>query len=155
VFENAKKEGRLAQSLIRHKVKHTMAEFVKSLRPGIDILSEAQSIKVQMECLSRLAWVTSKASNSSFPIFLQQYVDDLRKQHKGLKLILQLEPDASDAATNCSAETILGLIVCELIDNAISAVSGKGQIIIDIAVLTSTQQLKLTVSRSFQNRTFL
>jgi two-component sensor histidine kinase len=66
-----------------------------------------------------------------------------------------LEPDASDAATNCSAETILGLIVCELIDNAISAVSGKGQIIIDIAVLTSTQQLKLTVSRSFQNRTFL
>ncbi|MGO9587827.1 MAG: ATP-binding protein [Limisphaerales bacterium] len=145
VSEIAKTEGHLAQSLIRHKVKHTMAGFVKSIRPGIDILSEAQSVKVQMECLSRLAWLTSKASDSSFPIFLQQYVKDLRKQHKGLKLILQLEPAASDAATNCSAETILGLVVCELIDNAISAVSGKGQIIIDVAVLTSTQQLKLTV----------
>ena len=145
VYENAKKKGHLAQSLIRHKVKHTVAEFVKSVRPGIDILSKAQSVKVQMECLSRLAWITSKSADSSFPIFIQRYVDDLRKQHKGLKLILQMEPAASDAATNCSAETNLGLIVCELIDNAISAVSGKGQIIIDIAVLTSTQQLKLTV----------
>ena len=145
VFENAKKEGHLAQSLIRHKVKHTIADFVKSVRPGIDILSKAQSVKVEMECLSRLAWVTSKAANSSFPIFLQQYVDDLQKQHRGLKLILQMEPAAIDAATNCSAETILGLVVCELIDNAISAVSVKGQITIDIAVLTSTQQLKVTV----------
>ena len=145
VFENAKMEGHIAQSLIRHKVKHTVADFVKSVRPGIDILSIAQSVKVEMECLSRLTWVTSKAANSSFPIFLQQYVGDLHKQHKGLKLILQMEPAASEAATNCSAETILGLVVCELIDNAISAVSGKGVIIIDIAVLTSTQQLKLTV----------
>ena len=145
VIENAKKEGHLAQSLIRHKVKHTVSDFVRLIRPGTDILNKAESVRVQMECLSRLAWVTSMSAKSSFPIFLQHYIGDLRKQHKGLKLSLQMERTAIEAAANCSAETILGLVVCELIDNAIGAVSAKGQIAIDVAVLASTQQLKLTV----------
>jgi CheY-like chemotaxis protein/two-component sensor histidine kinase len=145
VIEYAKKEGHLAQSLIRHKVKHTISDFVKQIHPGTDILDKAESVRVQMECLSRLAWVTSMSAKSSFPIFLQQYIDDLRKQHRGLNLSLQMERIAIEAAANCSAETILGLVVCELIDNAIGAVSAKGQITIDVAVLASTQQLKVSV----------
>jgi len=145
VFNNARKEGHVAQSLIRHKVKHAVADFVKSVRPGNDILEKAELVRVQMHCLSRLAWVTSKAADSSFPIFIQQYIDDLKKQYKGLDLILYMKPAAVEAASNCSAEAIFGLVVCELIDNAITSLSGQGQVVVDFDVLTSTKQLKLTV----------
>ena len=148
VFDHAKREGHIAQSLIRHKVKHIIADFVKTVRPGNDVITGAELVRVQMECLSRLALVTSKAADAAFPLFLQRYVDDLRKQHMGVELTLNIEATTMAALANNKVETILGLVVCELIDNAIGAISGRGRVIVDVAVLTSMQQLKLTVQDS-------
>jgi signal transduction histidine kinase/class 3 adenylate cyclase len=145
IYGQAKLDGHIAQSLIRHKVKHTIADFVKSVLPGNNIIQRAELLRVQMETLSRINTVTLKAASSTFPIFLQQYVDDLRKQHTALVLVLNMDSLTAKALDKTDAETILGLVICELIDNAISAVARKGRVVVEVAMLASIQQLKLAV----------
>jgi two-component system sensor histidine kinase DcuS/CitB family two-component system sensor histidine kinase MalK len=55
---------------------------------------------------------------------------------------------AIEKLTGCSAEMILGLVVCELLDNAINAMSCKGGLLVDIAYLKATNQLQLIVHDS-------
>ena len=145
ILQHAKKEGHLAHSLLRHKLKHTIVDFVKSVCPGTDIAEKAEAVCRQAECLARLAWVTAKAAESAFPLFLRQYVNDLKKQHRGIKVHLRMQSSVDEVIGGCSAETIFALITCELLDNAISALAGKGHISVDVEHLQSTKQLSIVV----------
>ena len=145
VLGHAKNKGHIAHSLLRHKLKHIVADFIKSVGAGTEVEEKAEAVRVQLECLDRLAWVTANAAVSAFPSFMRQYVIDLKKQHRGLKVHLRMESSVDEAIGGCSAETILALVTCELLDNAISAVSGKGRILMDIAQLRSTGQLSIVV----------
>ena len=141
----AKREGHIAHSLLRHKLKHTVADFLKSLGSETDILKKAEAVLLQSESLCRLAWVTAKASESAFPSFLRQYVSDLQLEHHGLKVHLRMESSVDELIRGCSGETILALVTCELLDNAINALSGTGRISVDVALLRSTEQLSIVV----------
>jgi len=145
ILSHAKKEGHIAHSLLRHKLKHTLADFLKSVGTENNIVAKAQAVNMQAKSLCRLAWVTAKASDSAFPSFLRQYVKDLQTEHPGLNVRLRMESAVDEAIRGCSAETILALVSCELLDNAINAVSSKGRISMDVAHLQSTQQLSIVI----------
>lgn len=145
ILSYAKKEGHIGHSLLRHKLKHTVADFLKSVGVENDIEVKAEAVNMQARSLCRLAWLTAKASDSAFPSFLRQYVGDLMKEHPGLNVHLRMESSVDEMIKGCKAETILALVACELLDNAISAVSSKGRVSIDVAHLKSTQQLSIVV----------
>jgi signal transduction histidine kinase len=145
ILSYAKKEGHIAHSLLRHKLKHALADFLKSVGTENDIVDKAHAFNMQAKSLCRLAWMTAKASDSAFPSFLRQYVRDLKREHPGLKVSLQMESNVDEVIRGCSAETILALVACELLDNAINAVSSKGRISMDVAHLQSTKQLSIVV----------
>ena len=145
VLRCASREDHIAQTLLRHKVKHTVAEFVKSVRPGNDVLGRAECVRVQMYSLQRLAWDVARAEGSSFPSFLKQYLSDLKKRHRNLRTTLKTGQGVESAIKGQRVEMVLGLVVCELIDNAIAAMSENGSVLVDMTFLPSIRQLKVVV----------
>ena len=150
ILMHARKEGHIAHTLLRHKLKHTIADLLKCVGTERNFAKRVQAVNSQAKSLCRLAWATAKASESAFPTFLRQYVTDLQKEHQGVKILLRVETAAVGIVNGSGVETILALVICELLDNAISAVGTEGFISVNISHLRSTSQISIVVQDNGQ-----
>lgn len=145
VLTNTSRENDIGQSLIRHKMKQLVTDFVKTVRPGTDFQRNTNLLYIQSQSLARLADLTCHMTDGNFIAFLNQYTTDQQKRHGRLDLRLNVEAVTSEVTRSLTAETILSLITCELIDNAVAVLLGAGSIHVNVALLSSTQQLRIMV----------
>jgi CheY-like chemotaxis protein/class 3 adenylate cyclase len=135
----------LVVSLVRHKVKHLIAEFLAAVRPGEDILRRAADLRSHLAFLRRLAETSRNAIGQRFDGFLERYTADLCKEHEKLEIALRIEGPAAEALATFPLQKLLLLSTCELIDNAVAALGGAGKIGIDVIYLGTKRRLRLTV----------
>lgn len=145
IITSTARENDIGQSLIRHKAKQIVSDFVKTVRPGTDLQTHTELLLTQTQILVHLANLTHHVTRGQLFQFLDQYASDLMKRFDKLKMDLRLE-GISSGLNEAMPETVLVLITCELIDNAVAALSGEGNIQVEVSYLNSTRQLRITVN---------
>lgn len=146
IISTASRESDIGQSLIRHKAKQIVSDFVKTVRPRTDFQTCTELLLIQTKSLKRLADLTHHVTQGKLIQFLDQYFSDLMKRYGALSITLKAEGFSSETSIDSLPETVLVLITCELIDNAVDALSGEGNIDVEVGCLLSTQQLRIMVN---------
>ena len=136
-----------AHSLLRHKAKHIVRDFVDTLKPGgkvVDLLSIANT---QLNCIDRLSRIVSRMTGSELEQQLEQLCEDLKKANPNIEfeLICSLR---SHFQQGIPFATTLILVIAELLDNAISAIGDSGRIEIRVSYLMSSGMLHVAVRDS-------
>ena len=144
LHDQADDGGNVAKGLLRHKAKQIVMDFAACIQPGTDVLKSLSAVKVQLACVSRLARVIGRVRMGDLYSYLGQYVADLRKLNPNVEFVLSYTPNDGNASSiPLSAEVIL--VICELLDNAISAIERSGKIDVTISVLESAGLLQIVV----------
>lgn len=133
-----------ASSLLRHKAKRLAADFVSRINPGCDIAAALPALSVQLSSLDRLARLIDRANLKE----LQKYFENLAADYARLYPDVSVRVDADLAElseTTVPHVSLYAMAVCELVDNAVSAVEGKGQISITMSALPTAGYLHTTV----------
>ena len=134
----------IAHGLLRHKAKHLVNEFVKSILPGQDITGALAILQTQLRCVERLSNIVGRVQVGDIENYLDRYVADLQDLHRKVEFKL-FSNSARDQSVTIASGTELILITCELIDNALYALKHCGKIEISISTLKTTGLVRITV----------
>lgn len=132
----------IAHSLLRHKAKQLVRDFVNTLQPGANVVESLSIVKVQLDCVARLSNFVGRLKIGEVQSYLATVVSDLHR----LNPLVQIALTYSHTEENFHAVTsgaVMILVVCELIDNAIAALKRSGEIEIAISFLASTNSLQI------------
>ncbi len=135
----------VAQLMIRHKAKNLVSEYVESIQPGKDILASTTTLRRQLDSLQRFSKHVQLTQNKGLIEYLTQVIIDLKKVHKDVIVRFETGESLKGVTLPASKVAILSLIICELIDNAIEALKGKGRVYVELDVLVSKRSLYLQV----------
>jgi signal transduction histidine kinase len=138
-----------AHTLLRHKAKHIALDIVTGIQPGSELVPLLAGAATQLTCVERLARFVGRADVPEIEDYTAVFVSDLRQLHPGVEISLHgtLKGPESDAAT-LPAGTVVMLIICELIDNAVDAVEPVGTIALSLSRVASRDQLQIVVRDS-------
>lgn len=146
ILARAAESTDLASSLLRHKAKEIVFNFLDMVHPGNDVVSCLEQVLRQLQCVDRLLFAATRVSPSNIGGYWTAYAEDMRKLNPKLALAIECDIGNELAALPCTQ--ILTLIFCELIDNAIAAVGGHGTIRATATLLPTAQVFQLTVCDS-------
>jgi len=133
-----------AHTLLRHKAKNIVRDFVDSLKPGcrpVDLLS---TVNQQLNCIDRLSRIVSRMTGSEFKQHLEQLCDDLKEENPNIEFQVT-SFDHAQFEKSIPLATTLMLVIAELLDNAISAIGDSGRIEIRVSYLKTTGVLHVRV----------
>jgi signal transduction histidine kinase len=134
----------ISHSLLRHKAKQLVNDFVRTIVPGQDFLTSLATLKTQLACVQRLSNIVGRVQVGDIESYLDKYIGDLQELHPGVKFKLFSKPNTTRTITISSGTEVV-LITCELIDNALHALSYAGEIEITISTLKATGVVRITV----------
>lgn len=134
----------ITHGLLRHKAKQLVSDFVKTILPGQDFTNSLSTLKTQLTCVQRLSDILGRVQVGEVENYLDQYVGDLQQLYPAVEFRLFSKPDRNRSVTITSGTELI-LIACELIDNALHAITHSGKIDVTISTLKATGIVQITV----------
>jgi CheY-like chemotaxis protein/two-component sensor histidine kinase len=137
----------IAHSLLRHKARHIVQDVVDGLSPGNNVLSILEAASAQLKCIDRLSRIVGRATGVQFSEQLEQLCRELHEVNSWVEIQCSCTLDSNLSNVVPFAST-MALIICELIDNAISAIEKKGRIQVKVSLHKSSNSLFISVADS-------
>ncbi len=130
--------------LLRHKAKQLIALFLWDIGPRRDVLGAIEIANTQFGRLLHLSKVVSRIDTEQLEAFLRQYVQEQGKIHPEIQFsfvggVSQTEPKLLPLGA------ALTLSICELLDNAVSAIAGTGTVLVEITYLKASGLMHVIV----------
>jgi DNA-binding response OmpR family regulator/anti-sigma regulatory factor (Ser/Thr protein kinase) len=144
ILHRTKSSNDIANTMLRHKAKQVVRDFVRRLRPGNDVLKGLGIIKTQLECVERLSANIGKIRLGELEKFVKTYAKDLRTMYSKISIKLSWK-NSKPKIEKLPFEPVIVLIISELLDNAISAMNGVGKITTKISILKAANILQVEI----------
>lgn len=148
IVESMSSSEDFAHIMVRHKAKHLVAEYVESFQPGNNLIELTLQLQSRLRSLTRIAGRVQSARGKEYVSYITQVVKDLKKEHKSVRVKCDIAAAVSSLQLNDRVIALLSLIMCELIDNAIEALNGQGNVEIEMDVLSTKQIFYFVVKDS-------
>lgn len=132
-------------TLIRHKAKQLILDAVKRAHSPTTCRESLEIAVKQLESLSRLADRIGRLGGQSPVAYVQSVAKDIEVLNPRVRVEVTL-PDIPSYSDLDAAGSLVTLILCELIDNAVHSVAGTGYIHVRGTVLRSKGVVRIVVS---------
>jgi CheY-like chemotaxis protein/two-component sensor histidine kinase len=117
----------LFETAFRHKIKDSVASFARTIISGANPKLAVDKLAHELSKLTSLLRGAKVSQPHALIEFFETFVKDMRKQTKGIDLRLDLDPEVAVHLEPDSAMLIC-IALIELVDNAVEALNGKGEV---------------------------
>ncbi len=135
----------LFETAFRHKVKECIASFAYNIVQGYSPQLAIGRLSHEISKLSMLLRYSKRGQSPSLSDFVRALIRDIQRQHSGIQFLIDLEPEILGPRLESDATIFICIALIELIDNAIEALSKKGNIRIKFHNLEIHQSILMQV----------
>jgi CheY-like chemotaxis protein len=136
-----------AAALLRHQAKQAVNVFLSGLGLGTDVKGMLTHLYAQLACIQRLSSVVRRLKMPALGKYLSDLISDFETLNPRIKFSFECFPDLG-VLDSVPEGGLLALVLFELVDNAISALAGRGKINTRICFLRASGALQLTIHDS-------
>lgn len=146
ILDSMRSTTDVAELMIRHKAKGLVSDYITSLNRCENLRHATLKLRSQLTSLLRFSKRVSLSREKVFVDYVTQVLQDLRIEHRGIQVDYAIAQVLKSIHLDVGTVALLSLIVCELIDNAVDSLNGKGLVRVELDVLASKQCLHIRVS---------
>jgi CheY-like chemotaxis protein/class 3 adenylate cyclase len=136
-----------AAGLLRHQAKHAVMNFLSRIGPGCDAIGLLKQLKAQLLCVFRLSAIVKRQKAAALETYLQDVISDFQVLNPDIEFMFDCAVNVNELG-KIQDGSLLVLIISELIDNAISALEGRGKIETKIRFLRGSGSFQISVRDS-------